>query len=397
MGILYTSPKYLFVKDGVYYYIRRVPRAIAEHYRLAIIRVSLRTKLHSTAVRRMAKINQEIERDWEQLMFSSVSNIVDRFRTKNTATYISSKNTSFESDAPTLLEAMDFYLSEQGSDRPKGFYTSTKRATAYLCESVGNKPIDQYVRADANTLRDYLINERGISANSAKRVISSIKALIAFTAREHDIPAISAFLSVHFAGADQVTKPRHPIPVKVIKALQKECLTINDTSRLLIALISDTGMRLNEALGLVAEDIVLNEDTPYVIVKEHPWRRLKNHGSERVIPLIGASLESARRLLSLTQTGELFPKYCNGIETKSNSASAALNKWMKLRVPSGCVIHSFRHSFRDRLREINCPQELVDELGGWSKLSVGQRYGSGYSIETKSDWLRKIALKEYGG
>ena len=133
MGILYTSPKYLFVKDGVYYYIRRVPRAIAEHYRLAIIRVSLRTKLHSTAVRRMAKINQEIERDWEQLMFSSVSNIVDRFRTKNTATYISSKNTSFESDAPTLLEAMDFYLSEQGSDRPKGFYQGAFISGKLIC------------------------------------------------------------------------------------------------------------------------------------------------------------------------------------------------------------------------------------------------------------------------
>jgi integrase len=344
-------------------------------------------------MRRMAKINQEMERDWEQLMFSSVSNIVDRFRANNTATYIGSNNRSIESDAPTLLEAMDFYLSQQGSERPKGFFTSTKRATAYLCESVGNKPIDQYVRADANTLRDYLINKRCISANSAKRVISSIKALIAFTAREHDIPTVTAFLSIHFAGTDQPIKPRHPVPVKVIKELQMECLTINDPSRLLIALISDTGMRLNEALGLVAEDIVLNTETPYLCVKEHPWRRLKNSGSERLIPLIGASLVSARRLLEITPTGELFPKYCNGEETKSNSASAALNKWMKPRVPNGCVIHSFRHSFRDRLREINCPVELVDELGGWSKQSIGQRYGSGYSIETKLEWLKRIALR----
>ena len=63
-----------------------------------------------------------------------------------------------------------------------------------------------------------------------------------------------------------------------------ECLTINDPSRLLIALISDTGMRPNEALGLVAEDIVLNTETRYLCVKEHPWRRLKNIGSERLIP-----------------------------------------------------------------------------------------------------------------
>ena len=34
--------------------------------------------------------------------------------------------------------------------------------------------------------------------------------------------------------------------------------------------------------------------------------------------------------------------------SNANSASAALNKWLKPYVPENCVIHSFRHSFRDR-------------------------------------------------
>ena len=391
MGRLDTNPKYLFLKGGTYYFIRRVPKAVSRHYRLPVIRMSLRTRSQSVAERRVQKVNYEIERDWERLMFSSISNIVERFRAGKASlipTYNNLPKT--ESEAPTILEAMDFYLSSQGSNIPKSFYSSTKRSVAYLCESAGNKPIDQYVRADANSFRDYLVNERRISTTSAKRVISSIKAIVAFTAREHDLPTISAFLSIHFAEADEARKPRNPIPPEIISSLQRECFEVGDSSRLLIALISDTGMRLNEALGLDATDFNLEAETPSVSIKEHSWRRLKTAGSRREIPLVGASLRAARELISNNSDGLLFRKYCNGEETKSNSASAALNKWIKPRVPSGCVIHSFRHSFRDRLREVECPPELIDELGGWAKASVGQRYGAGYSLETKSYWMNKI-------
>ena len=49
----------------------------------------------------------------------------------------------------------------------------------------------------------------------------------------------------------------------------------------------------------------------------------------------------------------------------ANSVSVALNKWLKPRVPDGCVIHSFRHSLRDRLRAIECPADIINAIGGW--------------------------------
>ena len=49
-------------------------------------------------------------------------------------------------------------------------------------------------------------------------------------------------------------------------------------------------MRLGEAVGLLKSDINLNSDIPYVNIKPHPWRSLKTIGSERKIPLVGASL-----------------------------------------------------------------------------------------------------------
>ena len=55
-------------------------------------------------------------------------------------------------------------------------------------------------------------------------------------------------------------------------------------------------------------------------------------------------------------------------------------------------MHSFRHSMRDRLRNVDVNPELIDEICGWSQQSVGQRYGNGYSLEQKYQAFRKITL-----
>ena len=67
-----------------------------------------------------------------------------------------------------------------------------------------------------------------------------------------------------------------------------------------------------------------------------------------------------------------------------------MNKWLKPRVPDGCVIHFFRHSLRDRLRHVECPSDIVDAIGGWSTEGVGQGYGKGYGLEIKVRWMQKI-------
>jgi integrase len=74
----------------------------------------------------------------------------------------------------------------------------------------------------------------------------------------------------------------------------------------------------------------------------------------------------------------------------ANSASAALNKWLKPRLPEGCVIHSFRHSLRDRLRAVECPSDIVDAIGGWTTEGIGQRYGKGYDLNVKARWMEMI-------
>ena len=44
--------------------------------------------------------------------------------------------------------------------------------------------------------------------------------------------------------------------------------------------------------------------------------------------------------------------------------------------------------FRDRLRAVETPLDRIDQLGGWSLLSVGQ--GDGFSIKKLSEWVVKF-------
>ena len=56
------------------------------------------------------------------------------------------------------------------------------------------------------------------------------------------------------------------------------------------------------------------------------------------------------------------------------------------------VIHGFRHSFRDRLRAVSAPIDMIDQLGGWSLQSVGKGYGDAYSINAVCEILSNAEL-----
>ena len=140
-------------------------------------------------------------------------------------------------------------------------------------------------------------------------------------------------------------------------------------------------------------DLILDSPYPHVVVTPYPHRSLKTKASERVIPLDGASLWAAKRLSESAHRDFCFPRYTDEQRCNSNSASAAINKWVKFIAGKDAVIHGLRHSFRDRLRATEAPAELVDQLGGWSSRRVGQSYGSGYALENLSSWMDKIVIR----
>ena len=56
-------------------------------------------------------------------------------------------------------------------------------------------------------------------------------------------------------------------------------------------------------------------------------------------------------------------------------------------------MHCFRHSLRDRLRAQECPPDIADQIGGWSVQTIGQGYGSGYSLKVIEKWIQSIVFK----
>ena len=74
----------------------------------------------------------------------------------------------------------------------------------------------------------------------------------------------------------------------------------------------------------------------------------------------------------------------------ADPASAAFIKWLRSHAPDGCVVHSFRHSMRDRLRAVECPKEIIDQIGGWSSSDVGESYGNEFPLDNIEKWLIKI-------
>ena len=239
----------------------------------------------------------------------------------------------------------------------------------YLLEVTDNKPIDAYVRADANALREYL-RGRGLSSESIGRNLTSIRAIVNFVSKEEGLQPPLAFSGVYLG--EPTRKADRYVPTATeLRLLQARCRSSSDELRWLLALISDTGLRLSEALGLSCEDVCLDTPNPYVVIEPKPWRRLKTSDSERLIPLVGEALWAAQRATDASHTGHLFPSYCDGQNTKANSASAALNKWLKVHVSRDVVVHSLRHAMRDRLRAVECPADIIDQIGGWSRKGVG--------------------------
>jgi integrase len=290
---------------------------------------------------------------------------------------------------PLLTDAAGQYLNLKGHDRSKTFAASVHRVVGKMVEVAGNKPIGDYVRSDVNRLRDVLISE-GKTGSTVLRMLGTLKAIVSFISSEHGLEMNSAFSRTYVDGKIGV-KDRNPFDINILKSIQIKCREVDDEKRWLIALVSDTGMRLAEAVGLLRSDFQVKECIPCVMIKPHPWRRLKTSSSERVVPLVGNALWARDRILSVkTDSKFAFPGYCDPSGNRSDSASATLNKWIKTNFVTDATIHGFRHSLRDRLRSVQCPADVIDQIGGWQTPGVGNSYGKGYPLDVLFGRMEKL-------
>lgn len=289
--------------------------------------------------------------------------------------------------ALALSEAVLTYIRLKGQGRSKTFERAAHRACGYVIDVCGDKPLPAYTKADANAFRDALI-ERGLAGSSITRIFGTVRAVFNFAVAEEGLEVTSPFANVYYDRNAGVSE-RLSIPVGDIREVQKQCRELDDEMRWLVALVADTGMRIGEAAGLLREDIQRDTDGNWSVrITPHPWRTLKTDGSKRVVPLVGSAQWAAERIQAQASDSRYaFPRYNVTDKTNANSASAGLNKWLKAHAPEGATMHGFRHAMRDRLRAVECPADIADQIGGWQTEGVGQGYGDGYPLKVLAKWM----------
>ena len=378
----HLNVSYLYKKRGVFYFSKRVPCDVKSYYKNDRIVICLRTKSNVSAIRASKSLYQRLDDYWTSIRLTKLQVPAQHL-------LVTKPTVNSNSNAPLLSEALSTYLKLKGDGKDKTFIRGANRNIKYVIKLLGDLPIDDYNSKDASKFRDNLL-DKGLLISSVKRVFSSIRSIINLSITEEGINCINAFSKTYMPEKENV-EIRKTIPTKDIKHIQSLCIEKDDDLRWLIALLSDSGMRLGEGVGLLKSDINLDCEIPYINLIPHPWRRLKTRSSKRFIPLIGASLWASRKILDNSNDSIFaFPRYTTKDNCNANSASAALNKWLKEQLTDNYVIHGFRHGFRDRLRAVECPSEIIDQLGGWSLRSVGEGYGKGYELSVLSKWLLKM-------
>ena len=371
---------YTFQKRGIFYFSKRVPSDLKDLYKVERLTYSLKTKCPETAEKQVRDALHKLELYWNKVRMDK--------ELPCSQFLVSAINNQSNDLSIKFTKAAHLYLGSKGKHKGVTFYNSVQRATRYLISSIGDKNLANYTRANANSFRDYLL-KRELAGSSITRILAIVKAIFNFANNEYGLSLKNHFRGLQYDRVAGVGS-REPIPIDDIRAIQKRCIEIDDELRWLVVLISDTGMRLAEATGLLVEDIRLDSEVPFVSVQSHPWRPLKTKGSKRDIPLIGKALWSAKRIKEMSASKFAFPRYNTSTFTSTNTASASLNKWLRSEGFGQHTMHSFRHSLRDRLRYVACPSEITDQIGGWSNKTVGQSYGNGYRLCDLNIWMQRL-------
>ena len=163
----------------------------------------------------------------------------------------------------------------------------------------------------------------------------------------------------------------------------------------LIALFS--GARLGEIVQLRSDDIRIIDAVPcFSIQMDGPNQGSKNEAASRRVPIHPILLDAGLLEFVSSKRTLLFDDIPG--EGKRHRVSL-FSQWFNARfLPSVGItskkkcFHSFRHSFRDELRNEGVAIDIVREIGGWSRTRYGfeATYGSGVRLDVLREAVSRV-------
>ena len=358
--------QYTLCRSGTYYYNRRVPKHAVQAYG-SFIRQAL-SKCPEEAAAYAVRLNSVLEGSWHN---TTSIQPVD----------IPTILTSFKPRSLVLSEIADEYVALKGIDpRPP------RIALRAFISLAGDRDVGEYIREDAKLFIRHLEMSSNKTATIRKR-INSLSAILNYAYAELDLDKRNPFSKLFIKGEGEDSHKRGTFTKEQLEAGYDKALKSGSTVKLLMPLLGETGCRLSEIVGLRIEDIDMENELIYI--RPNAARRLKTRGSERILPLIGYARLAMLQANSQANEEWLYPRCMKTGKCNANSASASINKWLK-RDFDGLTAHCLRHTMRDRLRAVECPIDMIDQIGGWrSVATIGVGYGKGYGL----DKIRVIMAK----
>ena len=283
------------------------------------------------------------------------------------------------------------YLRLRGKVDDRKVTNEANRAINSLIASCGDRAPSEYSRSDLNKYIKENCLER--KTTTVQRQLKTIAAMFNLVSLEMDIALDRnhPFRNFKIPNLGNDSKDRQEFSAEQIAILRDMPLSKTPEITYLIQLMLDTGMRVSECCGLMVKDIHLEVETPFLEIYRNNVRDLKTKSSRRLIPLVGSSLSAMKEAVQRATGDFIFPRYVNEAigSIKENNASAACKKRLiALLGEDAPTSHGFRHTLSTRLRNVECPKDIRDELGGWAK-GVSDRYGSPSDLRVKAKYLEK--------
>jgi len=252
-------------------------------------------------------------------------------------------------------------------------------------QRVAQTPLNEITRADANALRDYLLER--MKPSSVHRYITVVRAAVNYVVTEHSLNIPNVFNGLRIKGASASIDDRLPISDQDL-AMARPNFDDDAVANALFITLTDTGARLSEITGLVVQDVDLQERS--ITIRPNGVRTLKTKGSQRTLPLSERALEllqEHRRGKGDTQP--IFPDYAR--PRGRDAASAMLMKRLRRSITDKkLTMHSLRHRMKDKLRNTGCPEAISMAILGHSTNTVAANYGSGYALDVMREHMEKV-------
>ena len=301
-----------------------------------------------------------------------------------------------ERPAFTLSEALEVYVAETGDRRAgmsaaqcKKWEAPRRLAVAEFIKLRGDLALDAITREDAVAFRTMwrtrLENGKAVP-NTANKSMGHLADLFRTVVELRALGLENPFAHLRLKNGQERRRASFTTEWLRERILAPGALDkLNAEARDVLLLMVNTGAGLAEVAGARLVDLAVDAEVPHLVVEAHEGRRLKTGHRGRTIPLMGVSLDAARR----RKAAGGFPRYADA----ADSLSAVANKFMRengLLPGAGFSAYSLRHAFQDRLTAVEAPERVQADLLG-HKLAR-PRYGAGPSLEQKAEWIARIAL-----